>query len=121
MELKAKVVDILAEQTGEGKNGKWRKQEYIIETEAQYPKKVCVEVWGEKIDQFGLKKGDVATFGLDVESREYNGRWYTNVKIWKANKERASSGSTPSQAGVDPEPNYEQFVPNTKEEDDLPF
>ncbi len=122
MELKAKVIDILPEQTGEGKNGKWRKKEYILETEAQYPKKVCAEVWGEKIEQFNLKKGDIATFGLDVGSREYNGKWYTDVKIWKVNKDGASIQKSFPSSGIDAQPNYEDYVSSTESnEDELPF
>jgi len=46
MELSGKVIQILPKQTGEGKNGTWEKQEYVIETQGQYPKKVCFSIWG---------------------------------------------------------------------------
>ncbi len=53
MEISGNVISILPEVTGQGKNGTWRKQEFILETDGQYPKKVCIAMWGDKIDQFG--------------------------------------------------------------------
>ena len=64
-------------------NGTWRKQEYILETASQYPKKVCFMAWGDKIDEFSIKKGESLVVSVDLESREYNGRWYTDVKAGK--------------------------------------
>ena len=87
MDLSGKVINQLPEVSGSSKSGNsWRKQEYIIETGGQYPKKVCVSIWGDKIDQFGLKLGEQVTLGIDVESREYNGRWYTEVKAYKVDR-----------------------------------
>jgi hypothetical protein len=84
LELKATVIQINPEINGQGRNGTWRKQEVIVETKSQYPKKVCLSIWGDKIDQFGLSTGNEYTFNLDIESREYNGRWYTDAKAYDA-------------------------------------
>ena len=81
MEIKGKIVELLPEKSGESANGTWRKQEYILETDSQYPKKVCFMAWGEKIDQFAIKRGEDLVVSVDLESREYNGRWYTDVKL----------------------------------------
>jgi hypothetical protein len=86
MEITGKIISILPEVAGTGKNGNWRKREYILETQSQYPKKVCFAVWGDRIDQFGIKQGDTVNVSVEIESREYNGRWYTEVKGWKINK-----------------------------------
>ena len=61
MEISGKIIGLLTQQTGKSANGEWRKQEYILETEAQYPKKICFMVWGDKIDQFGIKIGERLT------------------------------------------------------------
>ena len=58
MELEGKVIQINPLQSGEGRNGTWKKQEFIIETTSQYPKKVCVTVWGDKIDQFNIQQNE---------------------------------------------------------------
>lgn len=83
MEIKAKIIQILPLQTGESKNGKWKKQDIIVETEGEFPKKICISIWGDKINDSILKTGNMLNVFFDVESREYNGRWYTDVKAWK--------------------------------------
>ncbi|MBI3136995.1 MAG: DUF3127 domain-containing protein [Sphingobacteriales bacterium] len=83
MQLTAKLIQLLPLQTGNGKNGQWKKQDIIVETSGQYPKKVCVSIWGDKINESVLKTGAMLNISFDVESREYNGRWYTDVKAWK--------------------------------------
>jgi hypothetical protein len=83
MQLSGKLLQLLPLQTGQGKNGTWKKQEVILETEGQYPKKVCVAIWGDKADDKILQVGNTLKIDFDVESREYNGRWYTDVKAWK--------------------------------------
>jgi len=83
MQLTAKLTQVLPLQTGTGKNGQWKKQDIIVETEGQFPKKVCVSIWGDKINESQLQVGAQLAISFDVESREYNGRWYTDVKAWE--------------------------------------
>ena len=87
MEIKGKIVELLQEKSGQSVNGEWRKQEYILETRGQYPKKICFTAWGDKIDQFSIQQGDMVEVSVDLESREYNGRWYTDVKAWRVSKD----------------------------------
>ena len=86
MEISGKIIELLDLKSGESANGEWRKQEYILETDGQYPKKICFMAWGDKIDQFNIEQGDNIKVSVDLESREYNGRWYTDVKAWKVTK-----------------------------------
>lgn len=114
MELKAKLIQLLPLQTGTGKNGEWKKQDIIVETEAsQYPKKVCVSIWGDKINTSQLQIGKTLVISFDVESREYNGRWYTDVKAWKI---EAASGD--DQGGGNDVYTDNNFPGN---DEDLPF
>jgi hypothetical protein len=87
LEISGKIIELLPEKSGQSANGEWRKREYVLETEAQYPKKICFMAWGDKIDQFEIKKGERVTVSVDLESREYNGRWYTDVKAWKISRD----------------------------------
>ncbi|WP_143959223.1 DUF3127 domain-containing protein [Litoribacter populi] len=96
MEISGKIIQVLPEQGGTGRNGAWRKQDYILETTGQYPKKVCITVWGDKIDQFGMQENMDVTAGIEVESREYNGKWYTDVKAWKVDKQGGQSAGAAS-------------------------
>ncbi len=99
MQLTAKLTAILPEQTGAGKNGQWKKQDIIVETDGQYPKKVCISLWGEMFDRNILKVGNRLTISFDIESREFNGKWYTDVKAWKVESGNSSGPSTVQQAG----------------------
>ncbi len=81
MELQGKVIQILPLQTGMGKKGQWRKQQFVLETQTQYPKKVCLTAWGDKIVNLAI--GAMVAVSVDLESREYNGRWYTEARAYK--------------------------------------
>lgn len=113
MELKGKLIQLLPLQTGTGKNGEWKKQDVIVETEGQYPKKVCISIWGDKINTSQLQIGKLLNISFDIESREYNGRWYTDVKAWKI--EAASAGTSQEQGDDIHDTTF------TSSDEDLPF
>jgi hypothetical protein len=94
MQLSAKLIQLLPLQTGTGRNGQWKKQDIVVETDGQYPKKICISVWGDKINESLLKVGNRLKIDFDVESREYNGRWYTDVKAWKIEPEGAPAAGS---------------------------
>lgn len=96
MELSGKIIRLLPEISGESARGPWRKQEYILETEGQYPKQICFMAWSEKIDEFAIKEGENLVISIDLESREYNGRWYTDVKAWRVTRADSLTNDTPS-------------------------
>ena len=85
MEITGKLIQKLPVQSGVSSSGNnWSKAEFVIETVEQYPKKVCANLWGDRaraLDQF--QEGSLITVSFDLESREFNGRWYTDVKAWK--------------------------------------
>lgn len=118
MELSGKVISLLPLQKGQGKSGEWKKQEFIVETTDQYPKKVCISAWGDKVDQFALTEGDDVTVSVNLESREYNGRWYTDVRAWKVVKgsDTGSSPTPPPGDFMEPDNTF-----SSSEPDDLPF
>lgn len=123
MDIKGRVLQLLPLQTGEGKNGTWKKQDFVIETDGQYPKKVCISAWGDKINESALKVGNEVNVSFDVESREYNGRWYTDVKAWKIDSlSGGAGGSDEASFGGSSRPTTS--LPTTfeaSEEDNLPF
>lgn len=131
LEISGKLIKVLPEQSGVGRNGNWLKQDFVIETEEQYPKKVCCTVWGDKAEELKkYKEGDNLKVGINIESREYNGKWYTDVKAWRidgadtssANNTRASYGDVPPPSSPPDFPigSDNNFQGDT-EEDDLPF
>ncbi|MCK6616061.1 MAG: DUF3127 domain-containing protein [Cyclobacteriaceae bacterium] len=115
MEISGTIVGLLPLQTGQGKNGVWKKQEFILETPGQYPKKVLMHLWGDKVDEIKISTGDKITASVNIESREYNGRWYTDVRAWKVVKQ--NQGATPPANSSADDP----FVSDAGATDDLPF
>ncbi len=85
LELVGKLVKVLPEVTGQGKNGPWNKQEFVVETlDSQYPKKVCMTAWGEKANDLKqFAEGDTLKATFSPESREYNERWYTELRAYR--------------------------------------
>ena len=83
MQIKGRVYQVLPAESGQSKAGKpWQKQTVIIETmDEKYPKHVACQLWGDKCDT--LRNGQIVEADIEIESRDYNGRWYTDVKIWR--------------------------------------
>ncbi|SMO46341.1 DUF3127 domain-containing protein [Gracilimonas mengyeensis] len=116
LQLTGKVVNILEEKSGQGKNGPWRKRDFILKTKGQYPKQVCITQWGDNIDQQQVQEGDEITASIDIQSREYNGNWYTDVKAWKVEKAQGDVAPPPSAPGLTMDGNQEMDL-----DDDMPF
>lgn len=133
MDISGRLVQVLQEQGGEGKNGKWAKCDFVIETQEKYPKKVCITAWNDLIGTIkALPIDSELKVSFDISSREYNGKWYTDVKAWKV--EPGNGGAAPSAPSRNTNTNYsnsnaggnttssgegsqERYV----SEDDLPF
>ena len=122
MEVKGKIIVALPEVSGTSQTGKaWKKREYVLETQDSFPRKIHFDFFGERADQYPLNLGDDIVLSFDIESREYNGRWYTSIRGWKA--EKANSGAA---AGMPADTNYppvDNLMPPAAPEanDDLPF
>lgn len=100
MEIVGKITQVLPAQEGVSKStgNPWKIQSYILETLEQYPRKVCFEIFGEdRIKNNPCKVDDVVTVSFDIESREFNGRWYTSIRAW-----RVQQGDTTANAAAQP-------------------
>lgn len=85
MELDGKIIMDLGLQSGTSRAGReWKKREWVLETFGQYPRKVKFHVFGDKADTIGIEVGNSYTLSIDVESREFNDRWYTDVSCFAA-------------------------------------
>ncbi len=92
-------------QTGTSKatNKEWKKVNFVIETHGEYSKSVAFNVFGvDKVDNFTKynKAGQTVDVSFDVESREYKGRYYTDLNAWKVftNKDGATVSAEPAQS-----------------------
>lgn len=131
MEVIGKIILALPEMSGTSKAGNaWKKREYVLETQETYPRKIHFDFFGERADQFPLNVGDTIKLSFDIESREYNGRWFTSIRGWKSEPAVAGAGTAPvPPAGGQafPEPPVAPAVPGgfnaveSSATDDLPF
>jgi hypothetical protein len=120
LDITGKIIQIMPATNGVSKAGKeWTKQEFVIETQEQYPRKVMMSVMGDKVNE--LKRyavGNEIKASLNIESREYNGRWYTDVRAWRIE----GSTSTAGAPDADPfHPDNEPTFTGDNSTDDLPF
>lgn len=123
LEIKGRLFQVLPKESGEGRNGRWEKQQFVIETLEQYPKKVCIVLWGDKISMLnGINQGDELNVSVNIESREFNGRWYTDVRAWKVERVAGQDPAPGELPGMENEPLVDD-ISDTEDEptDDLPF
>ncbi len=133
MELTGKIIAVLPERGGISKAGnEWKIQEFVLETMEQYPRKMMFNVFGaDRLAQFNIQLGEVLTVSFDIDSREYNGRWYNDIRAWKVDRNAATAPvagapvppATASNEAVPPVANPFS-APQTNasnEADDLPF
>lgn len=77
------VIAILPERSGTSQRGEWKSQSFVIETQEQYPKHLCFEVFGaDRIAQFNIKGGETITVQFDIDARQYQDRWFNSIKAW---------------------------------------
>ena len=93
LELSGKLIKKMPEVTGTGRTGtNWIKQEFVLETQDQYPKKVCMSVWGDKTQDLApIQEGEIVKVQFNVESREYNERWYTEIRAYRLDRSGAAA------------------------------
>ena len=102
---------------------------FVIETEGQYPKKVCFSVMDkDKWAQWGVHEGMKVSVSFDVESREWNGKWFTDLRCWNLTVNADGNATTTTQAPVNNRPAAASpqpapvAAPQAQEAaDDLPF
>ncbi|MDR2064882.1 MAG: DUF3127 domain-containing protein [Prevotellaceae bacterium] len=130
LDIVGKLIQKLDIKSGESARGPWSMQDAIIETIEQYPRKICISFWGERIsDLEKVKFGDKITVSVNIESREASGKWYTSVRAWRvqlsdenANQQQASTSQSSDNIQDIPSPTTNDFIDiSTNEIDDLPF
>ena len=134
MEITGKVIQVLPLQQGTSQRtgNPWMIQSFILETQEQYPRKICVEMFGEdKIKANPLTPDQIVTVFFDLESREFNGRWYTSVRAWKVQQGEVSTSQQAGTSAAQPAaqqaqpaaatPNFDSVAAENEGDGDLPF
>lgn len=100
MDFEVTVHMVLPLVTGQSARGEWKKQDVIFDLPGEFNRKLCVGFWNDRaVDAAALRPGDRVALSVNVESREYNGRWYTEVRAWRMNRLDAQAGAGSSQQG----------------------
>ena len=130
MEIIGKAIAALSAKSGVSqRNGEqWQSREYVIETQEQYPKKICFEVFGtDKLKEFNIRNNDLIKVHFDITAREYNGKWYNSIRAWKVehvNQDCSAAGATATPAAATasqaPAPAVAATTTHASDED-LPF
>jgi len=125
MEFEGTVWSVLPVVKGTSARGEWVKQEVVFEQPGEFNRKVCVSFWGDRAQEAGaLQKGETVAVSANVESREYNGRWFTEVRAWRIVR-KAAQPQAPASDGLPPLGAFapEDAAPSSgaSEVDDLPF
>ena len=117
MDFTGKIIFALPAKSGLKKNGEsWKSQEFVIEnTEGQYPKKMCFNVFGEdKIKSFDIKLGEELKVSFDIDAKQWQERWFNSINAWKV--ERVGATATNSTQS-----NTNTATSNEPVSDSLPF
>ncbi len=122
MQVKGTLIQKLRLESGVSKAGKeWKKQDFVVETNEQFPKKICFTLFGDKISLIdGISEGSEIEVFFSVESRDFNGKWYHNINAWKI--EGAAETANRS-GGYPPEFTAGDIPPEPADDsgNDLPF
>lgn len=123
--IEGKIFAILPETRGVGQRGEWVSQDFVLKTDDNYPKNICFTILGaDKIKEANIKIGDVVSIGVNIESREFNGRWYTSIKAWSVKRKfeaQAAKQAPPAPTPQPSQPTQTQTSSSVDNTDNLPF
>lgn len=111
MDLTGKIIAIMEARSGvSARTGNpWMMQDYVIEVPGQFPRRMVFNIFGEdRIKQFALQAGEEVTVQFDIDAREYNGRWYNDIRAYNIIRGGQMAGTvpaaTPFAPGADAQP-----------------
>ena len=121
MEFEGVVYKILPATQGTSARGEWNKQEVIFELPSEFSRKVCVIFFNKESDVARLKEGATYIVSVNIESREFNGRWYTDVRAWRVQPKQEEAPAAPAMPDMPPFGEEPAYAAPAAEVDDLPF
>ncbi len=125
MEFEGVVYKILPPTSGTSARGEWKRQDVVFELPQEFSRKICVTFFNKDHDVAQLREGATYLVSVNVESREFNGRWYTDVRAWRVQPKQVEAPvapeapAMPAMAPIAEEPSY--AASPAAEVDDLPF
>lgn len=87
MEIQGRIIAVLPMKSGRTAKGEWKSQQYVLETDDKYPKRLLFDLFGEnKIREFDIQQGDFVTVSFDPGAHQKDGRWFGNNRAWDVRK-----------------------------------
>ncbi len=132
MEFEGKVIQVLNKTEGTSARGPWQRQDVLFEMVQEFSRKLCVTFFNKPDDVARLRVGELYTVSVNVESREFNGRWYTDVRAWRVQPKQQAPAPEAPMPDYPPYAGAPAAAPTTggspmapaapvEEVDDLPF
>ena len=115
LEIEGRIRQKLAKQSGQSAKGSWTKQDFVLEyQDGNFPAEVCFTAFGnDKVaDLDKYQVGDPVKVAFNLRAREYNGRWYNDVRVWRitpagqVTPTQQPANQTPQNHTQTPHPNY---------------
>ncbi|MBQ9559083.1 MAG: DUF3127 domain-containing protein [Bacteroidaceae bacterium] len=135
MDITGRIIAVLPERSGvsQRSGAEWKAGSYVLETQEQYPKKICFDVFGaDRLQQFNIQVGEMMTVSFDIDAHEYNGRWFNSIRAFRVDRniQAAPAPGAPAEApmgGAAPMPSAAPFAaapaatPSAPAPDTAPF
>ncbi|MBO4612836.1 MAG: DUF3127 domain-containing protein [Bacteroidaceae bacterium] len=89
MDVTGRIIAVLPERSGTSARtgAEWKVGTYVLETQEQYPKKICFEVFGvERMQNFNIQVGEMMTVSFDIDAHEYQGRWFNTIRAFRVDR-----------------------------------
>ena len=105
MDITGRIIAVLPERSGvsQRSGSEWKVASYVLETQEQYPKKMCFEVFGtDRIQNLNIQVGEMLTVSFDIDAHEYNGRWFNSIRAFRVDRNVQSSAPAPALAAGEP-------------------
>jgi len=121
MKIEGIVKTVLPVRAGTTQKGEWASMDFVLETQERYPQVVVINIFGkDKIDAYALKSGDMVSVDFEFRAREYNGRWYNEIRAWAVNHLGQETAQPVAQGAAFATPPEAPQTPDTTD-DNLPF
>jgi len=133
LELEGRIKTKLPSQSGTNARGTWIRQDFVLEyQDGSFPAEACFSTWGQdKVDELArFQVGDSVKVSFNVRAREYSGRWYNDLRVWRISQPSAAAQAPASYQAPAPAPSYQapeapmptaEDMPLDISTDDLPF
>lgn len=127
MEFEGTVYKIMPVTKGTSARGEWQRQDVVFDYNdgSSFTRKISVTFFNRPDDVAKLREDSAYHVSVNVESREYNGRWYTDIRAWRLQPKQAEAPAAAPIPDLPPiaAPSYAAPAASAAadETDDLPF